>query len=210
MKSAQEVADNTLKLVKMHYEHAKSINQRRIYAVLISFFLVAAMLRNVTHQYEDGYGLWTLIQAIAAVVSIGLLIFYGGYDRYNERTLAKTLAADIIVNLAAHSYKEPKNFLEVRENPILELAVEIARYRVEKFGKMRIKKGKGFPTFSPIIEEYEFKPEDIKKLTKAMKTNKDQIEIYLTVLALLQASMDTRKLTWQEKLSRLKADWKGI
>lgn len=209
MRSAQEVADNTVKLVRMHYEHARSINQRRIYATLISIFLVAAMLRNIAHEYDEGFGLWTLIQSILAVVSIGLLVFYGGYDRYSEKVLAKTLAADIIVNLAAQSYKNTRNFVEVRENAILELAVEIARYRVNQFGKMRIKKGRGLPTFSPILEEYEFKPEDIKKLTQAMKMNKDQIEIYLVVIALLQASMDTRKLTWQEKLSRLKADWKG-
>lgn len=202
----------------------KAIKRRNRSAVIQTVISIIISLFLLLHLFAAGVigaGPFDILQVMAATAVLMVMWFYKTTERESYENIAKGLAGDLLIGMATRIAKTPiveptrqqSGTLEggrythtiisvsTRQAGILEVANRIAEHRISNKYGLSIKDGQ-LPRLSSIAEEYSFTGEDLRAITSSMIHDHEKIEIYKTILDLIQQSQSFRIREGERKNGR--------
>lgn len=201
-----DISSRTIAIINTRFKTVKSRARSANISIIMNTLVVALALDRLYREYDGGYSLWMVIQAVFATIMFGTTWYYGLYDKISKESLAKGIAGDLLLNLTMrlvgdarttrtmHASGSPKGMeitvgFESSDQEMLDISKRITDHRTRAYQPTAcVVKSAGLLRFTPLLEEYEFTPEDIKDLIGAMYKNPEFIEIFIILLNFIKTS----------------------
>jgi len=181
----------------------RSAMAQKVISIIIGLFLAV----HIFGSGIIGAGPFDILQVMAATAVLVIMWFYKTTERESRENVARGLAGDLLIGMATRIARapimEPQHHhnkmmgngrsahaiisISTRQAGILDVSNRIARHRLSNQYGLSIKDGR-LPRLSSIAEEYNFTAEDLRAIMTSMAHDHEKIEIYKTILDLIQQS----------------------
>ena len=175
--------------------------------MIVSIVILLFLVLHVFAAGVIGAGPLDVLQVMFSTAVLMSMWFYKTTERESHENIARGLAGDLLIGMATRIAKTPiveptrqqSGMLDggryahtiisvsTRQAGILEVANRIAEHRLSNRYGLSLKNGR-LPRISSIVEEYSFTGEDLRAIMTSMDHDHEKIEIYKTILDLIQQS----------------------
>ena len=185
----------------------KRRNRSAMVQMIVSIVILLFLVLHVFAAGVIGAGPLDVLQVMFSTAVLMSMWFYKTTERESHENIARGLAGDLLIGMATRIAKTPiveptrqqSGMLDcgryahtiisvsTRQAGILEVANRIAEHRLSNRYGLSLKNGR-LPRISSIVEEYSFTGEDLRAIMTSMAHDHEKIEIYKTILDLIQQS----------------------